>query len=106
MVAVGVTVTGLSLGAVFFTLEADEDALQAALALGPSGPLGSSSSQHRRTLEVVLQKSHASFRITSGLPVERSAESGSRGGCPNGPNGSKGDQAGRKLLPFGSRQPP
>ena len=30
----------------------------------PLGPLGSSSSQHRRTLELVLQKSHASFRIT------------------------------------------
>ena len=30
----------------------------------PLGPLGSSSSQHRRTPELVLQKSHASFRIT------------------------------------------
>ena len=29
-----------------------------------SGPLGSSSSQHRRTPELVLQKSRASFRIT------------------------------------------
>jgi len=28
------------------------------------GPLGSSSSQHRRTPELVLQRSHASFRIT------------------------------------------
>ena len=31
---------------------------------GPLGPLGPSSSQHRRTPELVLQKSHASFRIT------------------------------------------
>ena len=31
---------------------------------GPFGPLGSSRSQHRRTPELVLQKSHASFRIT------------------------------------------
>jgi len=30
----------------------------------PLGPLGSSSSQHRWTPELVLQKSHASFRIT------------------------------------------
>ncbi|KAJ1480681.1 hypothetical protein T484DRAFT_1956065 [Baffinella frigidus] len=30
----------------------------------PLGPLGSSSSQHRRTPELVLQESHASFRIT------------------------------------------
>jgi len=35
------------------------------LALDPSGPLGSSSSQHKRTPELVLQKDHASFRITS-----------------------------------------
>ena len=31
---------------------------------GPLGLLGSSSSHHRRTLELVLQKSPASFRIT------------------------------------------
>jgi len=31
----------------------------------PLGPLDSSSSQHRRTPELVLQKGHASFRITS-----------------------------------------
>ena len=33
-------------------------------AVVPLGPLGSSSSQHRRTPEIVLQKGHASFRIT------------------------------------------
>ena len=43
-----------------------------------SGPLGYSSSQHRRTPELVLQKSHASFRIMgskaqdSGFGVEGS----------------------------------
>ena len=37
----------------------------------PLGPLGSLSSQYRRTLELVLQKSHASFRITSSFPVQR-----------------------------------
>jgi hypothetical protein len=30
----------------------------------PLGPLGPSSSQHRRTLELVLQESHVYFRIT------------------------------------------
>ena len=34
----------------------------------PLGPLGSSSSQHMRTLELVLQKSHASFWITFSPP--------------------------------------
>ena len=38
------------------------------------GPVGSSSSQYRRTLELVLQKSHASFRITSSFPVRRPAK--------------------------------
>ena len=32
---------------------------------------GSSSSQYRRTLELVLQKGHASFRIKSSFPVQR-----------------------------------
>ena len=32
--------------------------------VGPLGPLGSSSSHHRRTLELVLQRSPVSFRIT------------------------------------------
>ena len=32
------------------------------------GPLGPSSSQHRRTPELVLQKRHASFRITFSPP--------------------------------------
>ena len=40
---------------------------------GPSGPVGSSSSQYRRTLELVLPKKHASFRITSSFPVQRIA---------------------------------
>ena len=39
--------------------------------VGPLGPLGSSSSKHRRTPEIVLQKDHASFRITSSPPVKR-----------------------------------
>ena len=42
----------------------------------PLGPLGSSSSQHRRTPEIVLLKGHASFRITSGPPVQRIAVTG------------------------------
>ena len=33
------------------------------------GPLGSSSFQKRRTLELVLQKDNVSFRITSGPPI-------------------------------------
>ena len=39
------------------------------------GRLGSSSSQHRRTLELVLQNGHASFRITSSHSVQRIAAS-------------------------------
>ena len=35
----------------------------------PSGPLDSSIAHHRRTLELVLQKGHASRRITSSHPV-------------------------------------
>ena len=35
----------------------------------PLGPLGSSSSLQRRTPELVLQKGHASFRITSSPPA-------------------------------------
>ena len=45
---------------------------------GPLGPLGSSSSQHRRTPEIVLKKDHASFRITSGPPVQSIAAAGGR----------------------------
>ena len=41
------------------------------------GPLDSSSSQHRRTLEVVLQKNRASLRITSSRPLQKiAAETG------------------------------
>ena len=36
---------------------------------GPLGPLGSSSSHHRRTLELVLQKGPASFRCFGGALV-------------------------------------
>ena len=42
----------------------------------PFGPLGSSSSQHRRTPEIVVWKGHASFRITSAPPVHRIAATG------------------------------
>eukprot|EP00290_Baffinella_frigidus_P009741 CAMPEP_0180138960 /NCGR_PEP_ID=MMETSP0986-20121125/13242_1 /TAXON_ID=697907 /ORGANISM="non described non described, Strain CCMP2293" /LENGTH=79 /DNA_ID=CAMNT_0022080959 /DNA_START=242 /DNA_END=477 /DNA_ORIENTATION=- len=35
------------------------------------GPLGSSSSHHRRTPELVLQKGHASFRMTSRRAILR-----------------------------------
>ena len=38
--------------------------------VSPLGPLGSSSSQHRCTPEIVLQKGHASFRITSSPHTE------------------------------------
>ncbi|KAJ1473894.1 hypothetical protein T484DRAFT_3304412 [Baffinella frigidus] len=74
----------------------------------PLGPLGSSSSHDRRTPELILQKGHASFRITSSPPVQRiAAETGSRG-SPQGacfsdprtensrverPNGSNGSNA-------------
>ena len=53
----------------------------------PLGPSGSSSSQHRRRPELVLQKSHASFRITFRLeaPPPRPRRARPRGG----PNGSK-----------------
>ena len=37
----------------------------------PLGPVGSSSSQHRRTPEIVLEKGHASFWIKSSPPVEK-----------------------------------
>jgi hypothetical protein len=47
--------------------------LQGYLTQNPSGRLGSSSSQYRRTPELVLQKGHASFRITSSLSVQRIA---------------------------------
>ena len=40
---------------------------------GPLGPLGSSSSQHRRTPELVLWKDHTSFQFTSAPPVQRIA---------------------------------
>ena len=53
---------------------------------GPSrllGPLDSSSSQHRRTPELVLQKDHASFRITSGPPVQSIAVSPRQNRCHN-----------------------
>ena len=43
------------------------------------GPFGASSSQHMLTLELVLQKRHASFRITSSPTVQRiAAETSSR----------------------------
>ena len=46
---------------------------------GPLGPLDSSSSQHRRTPELVLQKSHASFRITFRPPHAWGGTVGGRG---------------------------
>ena len=43
------------------------------------GALVSSSSQHTRTLELVLQECHASFRTTSVSPLQRiAAETGKR----------------------------
>ena len=39
------------------------------LMVDPLGPLGSSSSQHRRTPNIVLWRDHDSFRITSS-PLE------------------------------------
>ena len=44
--------------------------LPGVVTLCPSGPLGYSSSQHRRTPEIVLKKDHASFRITSDPHVQ------------------------------------
>ena len=44
--------------------------LPGVVTLCPLGPLGSSSSQHRRTPEIVLKKDHDSFRITSDPPVQ------------------------------------
>ncbi|KAJ1470919.1 hypothetical protein T484DRAFT_3566487 [Baffinella frigidus] len=58
----------------------------------PLGPLGSSSSQHRRTPELVLQKRHASFRITFRLP---GAEDPSSGG-PVRPEAGLSRAAGQK----------
>jgi hypothetical protein len=43
------------------------------------GPLVSASSQHRRTPEIVLQKGHASFRITSSPPLQRIAAEPAKG---------------------------
>ena len=45
----------------------------------PLGPLAFSSFQHRRTPELVLQKDYASFRITSGPPVQRIAVEPAKG---------------------------
>ena len=47
---------------------------------GPVGPSGSPSSQHRRTPELVLQKSHASFRITKSVLDQRRARLGEKDG--------------------------
>ena len=43
---------------------------QGLLVNDPLGPSGSLSSQHRRTPEIVLEKGHAPFWITSSHPVQ------------------------------------
>ena len=50
----------------------------------PLGPLHYFNSHHRRTLEVVLQKGHASFRITSSPPThhQRSFPLDTKSGVP------------------------
>jgi len=49
----------------------------------PLVPLGSSSFQHRRTPELVLQKSHASFRITFSPPRCRGSRQKPAKGYPH-----------------------
>jgi len=51
----------------------------------PLGPLGSSSSQHRRTPELVLQKDHASFQ-TEGRRENETMVSAEEGGEHTRPN--------------------
>ena len=50
--------------------------------LHPFGPLGSSGSQHTRTPELVLEKGHASFRITSSPPLCRGSRQKPAKGYP------------------------
>ena len=67
-----------------------ERAVQAAADSPPTlGPLGSSSSQHRRPPELILRKGRASFRITSGPPSQKD----------RGRNGLKGILIGHVKVP-------